>query len=306
METELDVIIPIYEARERVKPLLERFEAWQKEIQMPFQLILVEDGSRSTSKEIIVNYHANFPIKYIRLAKNYGQHTATAAGLRLSKAPLIATVDDDLQHDPFELEKMLSTLEKENADLVYGKFLKKEQKWWKSLAGKTVNLLFSLENMDYKDVSSFRLMKREVTHILKLHKGPTYLVDEYLLRSSAKKVTAIVKHHKTKDGASNYETKDLFSFALRLIIFHSSAPLKLIVRLGLIIALACFILGCYFLYRKFVYGSILGYSSLIVSLFFSTGILMVTLGIIGEYIKKIWLEQQGLNEVVISEVKNDE
>lgn len=305
MLPELDIVIPVYEAQQRLSPLVKRIESWVNLNPRIVRLILVEDGSLASIEQELSELSTFIPISYIKLAKNYGQHTATAIGLSQSKAPLVATVDDDLQHDPFELEKLIERSEKSGADLVYGKYERKRQKWWKSLGGKLLNLLFQLENPDYKDVSSFRLVKAEVLQILKQQKSPTYLVDEYLLRAASKKETVIVKHRFSERKYSNYKTKDLFSFAIRLLIFHSSVPLKLIIRLGLLIALSCIFLAFYFIYMKYTYGAVLGFSALIVAILFSTSLLMATLGIIGEYIKKIWQSQMKLNEVVIAYTKEN-
>jgi undecaprenyl-phosphate 4-deoxy-4-formamido-L-arabinose transferase len=303
MSTDLDIVVPVYEAKHRLNPLLQRLEDWVKINPRKVHLILIEDGSNESIEHELSELSTLIPITYIKLAQNYGQHTATAIGLSQSKAPMVATLDDDLQHDPFELEKLIERSEKSGGDLIYGKYERKRQKWWKSLGGKLVNLLFQLENPYYKDVSSFRLMRAEVLSILKQHKSPTYLVDEYLLRAASKKETVIVKHRFSERNYSNYNAGALFSFAIRLLIFHSSVPLKLIIRLGLLIALSCIFLAFYFIYMKYTYGAVLGFSALIVAILFSTSLLMVTLGIIGEYIKKIWQGQMKLNEVVIAYTK---
>lgn len=303
MKVELDLVIPIYEAQDQFPLLINRLNEWVKRFGRNIRLILVEDGSKNSFEHELAKLNCSFPIKYARLAKNYGQHTATAVGLNLSEADLVATIDDDLQHDPFELEKMLEQMQKSGSDLIYGKFEQKKQSSLKNIGSRIVNLLFQVENPHFKGVTSFRLMKQEVLQVLKQHKSPTYLVDEYLLRSSSKKEEVGVIHYNSEREQSNYKTKDLFLFTTKLILYHSSIPLKFIIRLGLLIALSCIFLALYFIYMKFTYGSVLGFSALIVAILFSTGILMITLGIIGEYIKKIWQEQMKLNEVVISSTK---
>jgi hypothetical protein len=87
--------------------------------------------------------------------------------------------------------------------------------------------------------------------------------------------------------------------AIQIMLFHSSIPLKLIIRFGLLLSLAFFGIGCYFIYNKMIHNVPLGFTSLIVAIFFSTGLLLLSLGIIGEYIRKIWISQNQLDQVIV-------
>jgi glycosyltransferase involved in cell wall biosynthesis len=122
----LDIIIPVYNSSETIKSLIHRLNEWSKVTSYSFRVIFVDDASSDNSKEIIHSEPKKFEFKLLELASNYGQHTATAVGIGSSTAEFVATIDDDLQHDPFELDKLITVLNSENADLVYGNYAKKK------------------------------------------------------------------------------------------------------------------------------------------------------------------------------------
>jgi glycosyltransferase involved in cell wall biosynthesis len=300
----LDLVIPLYNSSAITPQLIQRLNEWCASIDFEVKVIFVDDGSSRSSWEIIRKAEKNFAHRYIGLAKNYGQHTATAMGLSYCEAPLVATMDDDLQHDPFELNKMMEKMEQSKADLVFGTFQEKQHSFLRNLGSGLLKWIFSHEKLDYSSITSFRLMKKHVARpFIKINK-PIVFIEEYLLRSATKKVSCPIRHGK-RESNSSYSYRNLFRFALKIVLYHSSFPLKFIIRLGLLTAVACFFMACYFIYKKWAYGAYVGFSALIVSIFFSTGILMVTLGIIGEYIRRIWINQHELDRIMVLEESHD-
>ena len=298
---DLDIVIPLYNSKEILPKLIGRLNEWNNSIDFNFNVIFVEDGDIESSKRILIQTTTDFPHRFVRLSKNYGQHTATAIGLSYCDAPLIATIDDDLQHDPFEIEKLISCLKETNSDLVFGTFGKKQHSILRNLGSSILKLIFSYEKIDYSSITAFRLMRSNVAGSFKKNKKPIVFIEEYLLRNARKKSTCIVNHAKREGESSSYSFWSLFKFALKIIVFHSSFLLKFIIRFGVITAVTCFTVGCYFIYKKVVYDSYEGFSALIVSIFFSTGILLMTLGVIGEYIRRIWISQNELDQIMIVE-----
>ena len=299
----LDIVIPLYNSKSYLPNLIDRLNEWRNSIDFDFRVIFVEDGSLDSCKELLIEYTFKFQYLYTRLATNYGQHTATAVGLSKCSAPFIITIDDDLQHDPFEINKLLEHQKKTGDDLVFGTFNEKKHSFIRNLGSKILKSIFKLEKIDYSEVTSFRLMKLNVVKQFQNFDRPIVFIEEHLIRNTSSRSSCEVNHSKREQGKSSYSYWKLILFALKVVLFHSSLLLKLVVRVGILIAVVCFILGCYYIHKKIVYNSQMGFSSIIVSIFFSTGILMVTLGIIGEYIRRIWVGQQGLDKILIIEDK---
>lgn len=298
----LDIIIPVYNSSLNITSLIERLNSWANETNYKFQVIFIDDCSTDNSIEKIISEPKAFEFKLIRLAKNYGQHTATAVGLSKSSAHYVATIDDDLQHDPFELEKLMKTLINENVDLVYGVYHKKEHSAFRNLGSSLLKRILRLAGLNYNTTTSFRLMKSKVTKTFKNNNVTSVIfIDEYLNKIAKNQSSCLVHHFSRNEGQSTYTTWKLIKFALKIILFHTAVPLRFITRFGLVMAIVFFMFGFYFIYNKIVNNVPLGYTSLIVALFFSTGMILLSLGIIGEYIRKIWISQNKLDQVIILE-----
>nr|WP_315164620.1 glycosyltransferase [uncultured Flavobacterium sp.] len=299
---DLDIVIPVYNSSLNITSLIERLNLWANETTYKFQVIFVDDCSNDNSIKKIILEPKAFEYKLIQLAKNYGQHTATAVGLSKSSAPYVATIDDDLQHDPFELENLLKMLINEDIDLVYGVYQKKEHAAFRNFGSSLLKRILRLAGLNYNMVTSFRLMKSKVTKTFKNNNVTSIIfIDEYLTKIAKNQSSCLINHLSRKEGQSNYSTWKLVKFALKIILFHTAVPLRFITRFGLVMAIVFFMFGFYFTYNKIANNVPLGYSSLIVALFFSTGMILLSLGIIGEYIRKIWISQNKLDQVIILE-----
>ncbi len=300
----VDIVIPVYNAEQHLEHLLNELEAWNQQSQLIGRVIFVIDGSPDDSLNVLKQQlnTVHFPFQVIDLVKNSGQHTATAIGFRYVESPYVVTIDDDLQHNPSDIELLLEKAEKENLDLVFGKFEDKKHGKVRNFGTRALQFILKSTGNDYSVVTSFRLIRKEVLAPFKSLQTKVYFIDDYLISYAARIGTAPVSHKERVQGTSNYNGFKLMKMALLILLMHSSFPLKLISRLGLIVAIICFGTGCYFIYQKTYFNVALGYTSIIVSIFFSTGILLFTLGIIGEYIRKIWLMNKGMENVYIREI----
>lgn len=301
--TQIDLVIPIYKSKNTLEALILRLNAWTKQSALNVHVIFVEDGSEDGTFECLLDLKSQIHFDYeaVRLARNYGQHTATAVGLSLTNAPYVAIMDDDLQHDPEDVDHLLDQLLAEKADLVYGVYKEKKHAFTRNLSSSILKKITKSKTVDFSFVTSFKVMKSSLTKPFKNAFSPIIFLDVFLLQSARKVATLEVKHAPRVAGTSSYSSWKLIKLALGIVLFHSSFPLKMIVRFGVIMSLIFFIFGCYFIYQKLFNDVQLGFTSLIVSIFFSTGMLLLSLGIIGEYIRKIWISQQNLNQVVVSE-----
>lgn len=303
MKTELDIVIPVYNSSTTLKPLINRLNEWSKTCEYEFSVIFVDDASLDDSKEILLNEPKNFKFKLLELATNYGQHTATAVGIRASNAKLIATIDDDLQHDPFELEKLIAKQKQEKADLVYGVYKQKKHSFLRNMGTLLLKKILFSFGLDFNDVTSFRLINSKLGSQFKEINCNVVFIDAYFKKYSTNQSSCMVTHQDRGAGNSKYSYWKLFKFSVNIILYHSSIPLRFITRFGLFMSFLFFIIGCYFIYNKMLYNVPLGYTSLIVALFFSTGMILMSLGIIGEYIRKIWISQKKLDQIIL--IEND-
>lgn len=300
--TNIDIVIPLFNAEASLSKLIHRLNEWCETSMLEVKVIFVEDGTTTNCKSIILSIPKKFKYKYIKLSKNYGQHTATAVGFSFCNASLIATIDEDLQHDPFDISQLIEQLNKKNADLVYGTYNEKNHQISKNIGSKLLKLIFNLEGVNYNSVTSFRLMKKEVTQSFSSQLKPIVFIDDHLVKNAHIISSCKTTHHKREYGKSGYSLISSIRFAVKIILYHSSFPLKFITRIGLLTSIICFIIGCFYIYQKLRYDIQMGYSSIIVSIFFSTGLILMSLGIIGEYIRRIWISQQNLDQILISEI----
>ena len=300
---ELDIVIPLFKSRSNIVLLVERLEEWRKTVDFSFQVIFVVDGCPEKSFDQIQETikSVQFEAQILNLAKNYGQQTATAIGFSACTAPYIATIDDDLQHDPFQLNILFETLKEEQADLVYGVYIKKKHSFFRNTGSQLLKRLLYSKEKDYSMVTSFRMMKASTCSKFKSVNSPILFVDEHLMESAHRISTCLVDHANRNNGKSSYSSWKLFKLATEILLFHSSFPLKLIIRFGFTTSFFFFIVGCYFIWEKLVNNVQLGFTSIIVAIFFSAGMILLSLGIIGEYIRKIWVAQNQLNQVKVSE-----
>ncbi|MEO0038059.1 MAG: hypothetical protein RIQ59_1270 [Bacteroidota bacterium] len=300
---DIDIVIPVYNSSKTLGALIKRLNEWHEESKYSVRVIFVDDASTDDSKKIILQEYKKFEFKLLELASNYGQHTATAVGIKASKAALVATIDDDLQNDPFELEKLIGIQKQENADLVYGIYTKKRHSFIRNLGTILLKKILYYFGLDFNDVTSFRLIKSSIAKQFKEINYNVVFIDAYFKSFSSKQASCIVNHYDRSAGDSKYTYWKLMKFSVNIILYHSSIPLRFITRFGLLMSFLFFIFGCYFIYNKMFYNVPLGYTSLIVAIFFSTGMIMMSLGIIGEYIRKIWISQKKLDQIIL--IEND-
>lgn len=302
----LDIIIPVYKSKQTLEALIARLNEWvETKSNLKIHVVFIEDGSGDGTYEFLLHLknRIRFSSEVIRLMRNYGQHTAISTGLSVSESDLVVIMDDDLQHDPFEIDKLIEELKATDADLVYGVYKKKQHNVVRNLSSRVLKRITKSKSVDFSNVTSFKVMRSHVLTTIKLQSSPVIFVDVYLLENAGKLSTCEVAHAKRAAGESTYSNRKLMKLTMGILLFHSSLPLKMIVRFGLMMSLVFFGMSCYYVYQKLFNDVEMGFTSIIVSIFLSTGLILVSLGIIGEYIRRIWVAQNNLERVVIAEKK---
>jgi glycosyltransferase involved in cell wall biosynthesis len=298
----IDVVIPVYQSESTAPFLVERLDNWANQSILKPHFIFVNDGSSDKTIQVLKKHLSATKLSFslISLAKNYGQHTATAIGFHYCKNSLIATIDDDLQHDPSVIDTMHEFMLMNENDLVYGKYTQKKHHAFRNLGTIILQQLLKLEGKDYSMVTSCRMMKSSVISVFRNNQRRVFFVDDYLLLGAVSVNSCLVQHNERANGNSGYTFAKLTKMAFTILMLHSTLPLRLISRMGLYMSIAFFLLGCLYIYKKLAYDVEIGFTSLIVAIFFSTGLILFSLGIIGEYIRRIWASKQDLDMVIIA------
>jgi glycosyltransferase involved in cell wall biosynthesis len=292
MKPELvSIVVPVYNSAEMLEELhssvLKNLEGKQK-----FELILVDDGSKDGSWNKIEELKNKFPdhIRGIRLSKNFGQHNALLCGFSFANGDAVLTMDDDLQHPPSEILKLLETFDESGADVVYGIYTSKKHSAMRNAGTKFLKTGTKVFVGDDGVGSSFRLMKKSIVDKIVLHKHQAHVfIDEILHWYTAKFSSVQVEHHARKSGKSGFTVFKLVVMYFDIVINYTALPLKLMTWIGLISSLTTFGLGVRFIFRKFVLHLVPeGFTATIVAVLFSTSLLMFCMGIIGQYLYKIY------------------
>jgi len=287
------VIIPVFNSEDSLVELFDRIQKVFVDIKASFEVIFVEDGGRDGSWKVLCELKEKHPeeITAIQLSRNFGQHNATFCGLSFAKGHYMITIDDDLQVPPEEIPKLIECYEKNDADLVYGVFTRKKHSTVRNVASKSFNQGSKRFHKGPGKGSSFRMMNSEIVHKILDHHQTFVFIDEIFLWYTERINFAPVDHDERRGKRSGYSSSKLLRLFTNITFYYSSVPLKLMVYTGLVFSILFFIIGAFYIYRKIIHDVPLGFTSLIVAIMFSTGIILFSLGMIGEYLSRIYMVQ---------------
>jgi polyisoprenyl-phosphate glycosyltransferase len=292
------IVVPVYNGSKTLHQLVERVCKTFDNQKSSFEIIFVDDFSQDNSWLTMLDLKKEFSkidITIIKLAKNYGQHRAIACGINNSKGDIIITLDDDLQVPPEEIPKLIEYYkENEFVDVVYGVYKVKKHSTvrnWGSLFVAYIFKTFGTEGGAGKG-SSFKLIKREVALDIASHNMSYLYIDEIINWYTNYIHYVEVNHDARAEGKSGYNFFKLVAFTLNIILNYTSLPLRIMTYTGLLSSLISLGFGGYFIYKKVVIGASIGFTATIVAILFSTSIILLSLGIIGEYLRRIFAVSQ--------------
>lgn len=289
---EFSVVVPVFNSEASLEELFHRLTEVLKATGKPYEMIFVDDGSGDRSWEMLKKIKAENPDGFtaIRLAKNFGQHSATFCGFSFAKGKHIITLDDDLQCPPEEIPKLIRTMEETDAELVYGIFRKKRHSAARNISSRSFKSLSRLFGSQTEG-SSFRLISGSIIQKILGHHQNFVFIDEILHWYTDFIGYATVEHHPRKYKRSGYSRGKIWRFFAEVMYHYSTAPLKVMVYGGMVSSVIFFIFSIYFILRKILMNVPLGYTSLIVAILFSTSLILLSLGVIGEYLSRIYMVQ---------------
>jgi len=289
---DLSVVIPVYNSTATLKPLIERLIAVLEGLDRSFEIVCVDDGSRDGSWELLCRLQREQPgrIVVIRLMRNFGQHNALMCGFRHTQGRYVVTLDDDLQHPPEELPKLLAAIEAGDFDLVYGNADRRQHRTWRNLGSWLVNAAYRTMFRTRVTISSFRIMRHDLLEAIFPYTLNYTFVDGLLAWNTQRVGEVTVEHHPRRAGRTGYSLSKLVVLALNLFTNFSLLPLQAVSLVGFIAATAGLAAGGYYVVRFFQDSiSVPGYASTIVSILVLGGVQLLSLGIIGEYLGRLHL-----------------
>ncbi|MFT5862438.1 MAG: glycosyltransferase involved in cell wall biosynthesis [Flavobacteriales bacterium] len=285
------VVIPVYNSAVSLEELYARIHSAFKEFGSAFEVIFVDDYSEDSSWRVLQDLKVQFPetVKLIRFARNYGQHSATFCGFQHAKGDFVISLDDDLQNAPEDIPKLIQKQRDTLTELVYGIGGKQQTFWRKMGSGILRSGSKLLEGGPHKG-SSFRLLSRSLVDQVLQHNRHFIFLDEVLFWYTNEIAFETVPHYSRPNGSSGYSLRKLLGLVARSTLFYSTWPLKVMTLGGLFLSSMSFIAGLTFVILKFVYDvPVRGFTALMVTILFSTSLILLCFGVIGGYIKHIFI-----------------
>ena len=303
----VSVVIPVYRSEHTLDALIERLGKALPPIADSYEVLLVNDGSPDNSWASIERLARSNPwVRGIDLMRNYGQHNATLCGIRAARYEIIFTMDDDLQNPPEEMSKLLAKLS-EGYDVVYGVARRRQQAWWKNLFSvlvkRAISYVMGLRTV--RDIGAYKAFRSHLLKAFEDFNGPDVLVDVLLSWGTNRFAAVTVNESPRTVGQSNYNFIKLIKISLLVLTSYTTVPLRLASILGFFFTVFGFFILSYVIITYFVAGSVPGFSfqASIIALF--SGVQLFSLGIIGEYLARVFERTGGRKTYIIGRTTDD-
>jgi len=310
MKPEYSVIIPAYNEQEVIEESYKRLTAVMRQLNEPYELLFVDDGSRDDTAGILARICENDRnVKLLRFSRNFGHMPAITAGMDYARGNAILVIDADLQ-DPPELFPEMIGKWREGYDVVYGKRSERkgETAFKKMTAGLYYRFLRRMTDVDLPvDTGEFRLIDRKVCDAIKSIKEKNRYIRGLVSWVGFKQTAVEYVREKRFAGVTKYPLTKMIKFAMDGITTFSYKPLKLATHLGFGISVLSFLYLLIVLYQRlFTDTTTTGWASMVAIVLFSQGIVLMVLGLMGEYIGRIFEEIKGRPIYIVKEILNDE
>jgi len=298
------IIIPIYNEENILPELHQRLEKVAAHLDGPVEVILIDDGSKDRSFEIMKELHARDPrIKSVRLSRNFGHQIAISAGLDLAGGTAVILMDGDLQDPPELLPEMIARWKEGNQVVYTVKKSRKENKLKRFAFKSFYRILHALSTVEIPmDAGNFSLLDRRVVDILRKMPERNRYISGLRAWSGFRQTAVYYDRDPRFAGKPQMSLGRLVQLALDGIFSFSNVPLRLAIYLGLATAFLSFGIGLWAISaRLFTDKAVLGWASTIISILFVGGMILFTLGVIGEYISRIYEEVKNRPLYVVQE-----
>jgi polyisoprenyl-phosphate glycosyltransferase len=292
-QPELSVVIPVFNEEENITVLYSRLTAVLEDTHIDYEIIFVDDGSNDNSLNQLQNLLVEDKrVLVVELARNFGHQVSITAGLDFARGQAVAVMDADLQDPPEALPEFIAKWRK-GYDVIYAIREQRKERWLKrSSYSLFYRLLRRVANIDIPlDSGDFCVMDRRVVELLKSMPERSRFIRGIRSWVGLNQVGLPFERHARYAGQSKYTIRRLVLLALDGLISFSYVPLRFISFLGIGVSCLSIFLAVFYFVKKLLYGlSPPGFATLVVSIFFLAGIQLVTMGVIGEYVGRIFEE----------------
>jgi glycosyltransferase involved in cell wall biosynthesis len=303
----ISVVTPVYNGEASIAELCRRLTEVLPRIATEYEIILVNDGSRDRSWETISDLSSRFAtVRGLNLMRNYGQHNALLCGIRAAKYEVIVTMDDDLQHPPEDIPRLLEQLE-HGFDVVYGAPKEERHGFMRALASRITRLaLGSAIGMNLaRNVSAFRVFRTQLREAFAGYQTPFVSIDVLLTWATTRFTAIPVVFQPRHSGTSTYTFTKLVRHALDMMTGFSTAPLQLASLIGFGCTLFGLAVFLYVFIRYCVEGSVPGFPFLASIIAIFSGAQLFALGVIGEYLARIHFRTMNRPVYVVRSVSGE-
>lgn len=305
----LSLIIPVYNGAKTIGNLVEELDNILSS-KFDLEIVLINDGSPDDNssdvcRDIAIN---NLKVKFIDLSRNFGEHNAVMAGLTLCTGETAVIIDDDFQNPPSEIVKLIDKLN-EGYDVVYSYYKRKEHPFFRNLGSKFNNLVasFLIRKPLGLYLSSFKAVNRFVIDELIKYTGPYPYIDGIIFRITENYASVLIRHDSRQEGKSGYTIHKLISLWLNMFTNFSILPLRFAMFIGFLFALGGFAGAIIFSLERIKNPNLpVGWASLIVSLFIISGVQLLAIGMVGEYLGRMFMKDAGKPQFIIRKTVNCE
>ncbi|MBF0439813.1 MAG: glycosyltransferase [Magnetococcales bacterium] len=309
---QLSIVIPVYQSASCLESLREKIHQALEPEQIDFEIILVNDGSRDDSWRVITELCARYPyVIGVNHRRNFGQDNAIMTGLRMANGTFVVTMDDDLQHDPDDLPRLLAAIQASSDEVIYGTLNISTDPIWKRLGramhAKTLEWL--LDKPSDFQFTSYRIMRAEVVRDITFYEGAFPFIDALLVQVSTRFGQIPVRFQPRHSGKSNYTLFKSIQVWLKLLISFSIKPLRIVTFLGILAFLAGVISATVVVLTKLLWPENFtqndaGWASLMVVMLIMNGLQMCFIGILGEYVGRSFVLTSRRPQAIIAKVIN--
>lgn len=299
---EISIVIPVYNSAECVVELSRQIADSLKDIS--YEQIMVNDCSRDSSWQEIEKVCSQNPnIIGINLRKNAGQDSAILAGLNYAKGNYVVVMDDDLQHSPYDIPRLYEEVKK-GYDVCYADFTVKKQKLWKNIGswfnGKISEIAINKPKGIY--LSPFKIIDGNVVREIVKYNNLFPYIDGLIFQTTHNITQITIEHHKRTIGKSNYNLIKSIRVFFRMLFGFSTAPLMLSSLVGFFSAFTGILLAIFYAIQ-FFYGKadVTGWTTLVILILLLGGLILISLGVIGVYIGRMYLTVNQSAKFIVKE-----
>jgi glycosyltransferase involved in cell wall biosynthesis len=294
-KAKVTVVIPVYNSEDTIETLVLQLVAELSDL-YSLEIVLINDSSTDNSERCCIRLFTQYPsmIRFYSLAKNVGEHNAVMAGLNHVSGDYIVIMDDDFQNPISEVVKLVQAGIKSENDVIYTFYEKKRHAFWRNVGSlfndKVANMMLGKPKGLY--LSSFKLINRFLVKEIIKYELPFPYIDGLIVRTTDKIGKIKVEHQERRDGKSGYTVRKLIRLWLNMFTNFSILPLRVSIFMGFIFSFIGLLMGINTVFEKIAKPDLpLGWASLIIITCIFAGVQLIALGMIGEYVGRIFLSQ---------------